>query len=340
MSTNRDWGVQYELDATSITTSYQAVSPVTANAVYAARVPRRRYSLVASLINTTNITGIKAKLSASPDGVTYTDIASTDDATGTLQIEQTYSTIVSHKISGSFFIDGGFNYLQVSLKSVGGAGQALETLKVSQLDVTVVDTGVVATLLGAQTLSNKTLSAPVISGGLTASGSASNDFSGSTGAFKTSSGTNTLGGTAAFTAGLTASGSTALDFSGSTGAFKTSTGTNTLGGKVAFGASTQSITDPGNAGAISVATDGVCNLTSAGVETRTLAIPTFVGQDLTLCFDTRVGNIAVTVASAFDTSAHTTITLTAAGQYVVLKGCTIAGVRAWRLVTNGGATLS
>lgn len=39
-----------------------------------------------------------------------------------------------------------------------------------------------------------TLTAPLITGGLTASGSASNDFSGSTGTFKTSTGLNTLGG--------------------------------------------------------------------------------------------------------------------------------------------------
>ena len=40
--------------------------------------------------------------------------------------------------------------------------------------------------------------APVITGGLTASGSAANDFSGSTGAFKTSTGANTFGGRATF----------------------------------------------------------------------------------------------------------------------------------------------
>ena len=46
----------------------------------------------------------------------------------------------------------------------------------------------------AATLTNKTLTSPVIGTGLTASGSASNDFSGSTGTFKTSSGANTLSG--------------------------------------------------------------------------------------------------------------------------------------------------
>jgi len=54
--------------------------------------------------------------------------------------------------------------------------------------------GTVIYTTGAQSLASKTLTAPVISTGLTASGSASNDFSGSTGAFLTSSGANTLSG--------------------------------------------------------------------------------------------------------------------------------------------------
>ena len=51
-----------------------------------------------------------------------------------------------------------------------------------------------ALLTASQSLSNKTLVAPVISTGLTATGSASNDFSASTGTFKTSTGAVTIGG--------------------------------------------------------------------------------------------------------------------------------------------------
>ena len=55
-----------------------------------------------------------------------------------------------------------------------------------------------STFTGAVTLpSGGTVTAPVITTGLTASGSASNDFSSSTGTFKTSTGLNTLGGKAA-----------------------------------------------------------------------------------------------------------------------------------------------
>lgn len=57
----------------------------------------------------------------------------------------------------------------------------------------------------AATLAGKTLTSPVISTGLTASGSASNDFSASTGTFKTSSGANSLSGAVTVTATVTPS---------------------------------------------------------------------------------------------------------------------------------------
>jgi hypothetical protein len=50
------------------------------------------------------------------------------------------------------------------------------------------------TLTGVEELTNKTLTAQVVKTGLTASGSASNNFGGSTGPFVTSSGANTLSG--------------------------------------------------------------------------------------------------------------------------------------------------
>lgn len=77
------------------------------------------------------------------------------------------------------------------------------------------------------------LTGSVVTDGLTASGSASNDFSGSTGTFKTSSGANTISGDATVAADkdlLFAAGDGKADFSLGTGVFKTSSGTNTLGG--------------------------------------------------------------------------------------------------------------
>lgn len=70
------------------------------------------------------------------------------------------------------------------------------TVGTGDLRVTTAGTNTasVVTVGGTQTLTAKTLTSPVIGTGLTASGSASNDFSASTGTFKTSTGVNTFGG--------------------------------------------------------------------------------------------------------------------------------------------------
>src|ERR1041385_1100637 len=78
------------------------------------------------------------------------------------------------------------------------------------------------------------------------------------------------------------------------------------------------VLDPGDAGAIPVSQSGICNLTSAGAETRTLAVPGFAGQRLTLCMDTDGGDIVVTAAQAFNQAGNTTITFDTAGDVVDL----------------------
>lgn len=99
--------------------------------------------------------------------------------------------------------------------------------------------GTNVTLTGAEELTNKTMTAQVVKTGLTASGSAANDFSASTGTFLTSSGANTISGTATVAANknlLCAAGTSLLDFSLGTGIFKSPSGANTLSGDVAIAA--------------------------------------------------------------------------------------------------------
>jgi hypothetical protein len=102
------------------------------------------------------------------------------------------------------------------------------------------------------------------------------------------------------------------------------------------------IVDPGNAGAISVLNDGVCALTTGGsAQTRTVAIPSFVGQRLTLCLDTDGGgDVAVTFASDIDQSGNNVWTAGDAGDTLELVGATIGGTRAWRMIANLGGALS
>lgn len=155
-------------------------------------------------------------------------------------------------------------------------------------------------------------------------------------------GVKTLSAAPVFAAGLTASGSVSNNFSGATGTFETPTSTANFfkfNQRTSAGATVRAITDPGNGGAIPVTSDGVCNITSAGAETRTLAVPTFVGQRLTICMDVDGGDAVITVASAFNQAGNTTITLNDAGDAVHLVGAHIAGARRWRLISNDGATL-
>ncbi len=100
------------------------------------------------------------------------------------------------------------------------------------------------------------------------------------------------------------------------------------------------IADPGNAGAIPVVRSGVCSMISTAAQTRTLAAPTFVGQELQLCMDTDGGDIVLTVASAYNQAGNTVVTFNDAGDQVTLKAATIAGVLRWRLVSNDGCALS
>lgn len=100
------------------------------------------------------------------------------------------------------------------------------------------------------------------------------------------------------------------------------------------------ITDPGNGGAIPVTHSGVCSMTSTGADTRTLAVPTFDGQELGLCHDVDGGSIAVTVASGINEAGNTTITFTDVDEAIFLKAVRKAGVLRWQVVGNGGTTLS
>jgi len=102
-----------------------------------------------------------------------------------------------------------------------------------------------------------------------------------------------------------------------------------------------SIADPGDAGAIPVTRSGAVAITTAGAETRTLAIPTFEGQELTITMDVDgPGDAIITVAAAFNQTGNNTITLNDAGDFVKLAGVQVGGALVWREVQNDGATLT
>jgi hypothetical protein len=83
-----------------------------------------------------------------------------------------------------------------------------------------------------------------------------------------------------------------------------------MGNAVSWGAQPSIIADPGASGAIPTTEGwGVCSIVTAGVETRTLAIPQRVGQRLSLAMKTDGGNCTLTAASAINETGNNTYDL-------------------------------
>ena len=101
------------------------------------------------------------------------------------------------------------------------------------------------------------------------------------------------------------------------------------------------IPDPGDAGTIDVSRGGLCELTSAGVETRTLPDPTFRGQRLILSFISDGGTITMTASSPVNQTGNTTITWDDIGEYLELIGTYNATDGwEWRVTASDGADRS
>lgn len=145
-----------------------------------------------------------------------------------------------------------------------------------------------------------TLSAPVISGGLTASGSASNNFSGSTGAFLTSTGATTFGGST-----LTFSGGPVIE-----------TSNQNLSG----------------AGAVDV-THITTKLTTTGANALTLA-DGVNGQikKIIMVVDGGDGTLTPTTKTGFSTATFNDI-----GDTLTLQFFTTVG---WVIISNNGCTIA
>jgi hypothetical protein len=88
------------------------------------------------------------------------------------------------------------------------------------------------------------------------------------------------------------------------------------------------------------AQSGYVPIVTAGFETRTLAIPTFVGQELLLFIKTDGGTCVITVASAINQTGNNTITMAEVNDSIRLHAIDNNGTLAWRVVCNDGAALS
>lgn len=102
------------------------------------------------------------------------------------------------------------------------------------------------------------------------------------------------------------------------------------------------ITSSANASAIPVAQSTMISITTAsGNETRTLAAPSFIGQELTLYLKTNGGtDCTVTCSSTVNEAGNNTILFNATGESLFIRGVEEGSNFRWRCVVADGATLS
>lgn len=117
----------------------------------------------------------------------------------------------------------------------------------------------------------------------------------------------------------------------------------TFSGKHAAAPNANLIADPGTGHAIPVTTSGSVKLVigSAGAETNTAAIPSFIGQVLDIYADTvGSGTRAITFAQAINAAGNTVATFNGAWDRLRLTAITIAGALRWTVDVNTSVTLA
>jgi hypothetical protein len=100
------------------------------------------------------------------------------------------------------------------------------------------------------------------------------------------------------------------------------------------------ITDPGNAGAIPVTKSGSVAITTAGAETRTIAIPGLAGITIAISLNVDGGDCVITAAAAVNQTGNNTITMGDAGDTIVLTAVLVGAALRWRVLVNDGCALS
>ncbi len=102
----------------------------------------------------------------------------------------------------------------------------------------------------------------------------------------------------------------------------------------------RAIADPGNGNAIPVTASGYVALVTGGAETRTLAAPTFVGQEIVLYMKTNGGNCTVTCTTTINETGNNTIIFANTGEAVRLFAVEEGATIRWRMAVADGAGLS
>lgn len=98
------------------------------------------------------------------------------------------------------------------------------------------------------------------------------------------------------------------------------------------------LADPGAGGTIHTLEDlQICELVTAGVETRTLANPTKAGNRLTLRMKTDNGNATVTAANGYNVAGNTSAVFGDVGDLLELISVSHTTGYRWEILVNTGS---
>jgi predicted RecA/RadA family phage recombinase len=106
------------------------------------------------------------------------------------------------------------------------------------------------------------------------------------------------------------------------------------------GSLTTAITDPGASGAIPVTKSGYVPIVTAGAETRTLAAPSFIGQELLIYMKTDGGDCVITCSTTLNEAGNNTITLADTGDAIRMVAVEEGSNKRWRISSVDGHSLS
>lgn len=113
-----------------------------------------------------------------------------------------------------------------------------------------------------------------------------------------------------------------------------------LVGQTVHGSTTTPIADPGDAGAIPVATSGYVPLVTAGAETRTLAAPASIGLQLLLYMKTDGGDCVVACATTVNETGNNRLTFDNTGEAILLVAVEEGANLRWRSMGADGVGLT
>ena len=100
------------------------------------------------------------------------------------------------------------------------------------------------------------------------------------------------------------------------------------------------LADPGDTGEIPIDRSGYVAIVTAGAETRTVADPQFIGEELLLYMKTDAGDATITFSTAFSEAGQTVVVFSDVGQFMKVVAVESGSSIVWRVTAQQEAELA